>query len=293
MVVLVVFSPYLILGGPLALGILFLARRTFLIVVSLVLTVATIAIQVPHYVGVQASRSGPLEFRILSANLREGEAGARQLVDVARDKADVLTFQELTPLEVERLSAAGLDAIFPYRWLDARERADGVGIWSRIPLAATRRIDGYTFPILSAQLSADGQSPGPTVVAVHLVAPWPQPIHAWRQEIALLPDALGEIADPAGSGCVIVAGDFNSTTDMRSFRDLTHAGYQFAGQTRAGYLRTYPADSVVPPLIAIDHLLTRNCTAINVRTADIPGSDHCGLVATVTYSVPTGVGTSP
>jgi len=46
-------------------------------------------------------------------------------------------------------------------------------------------------------------------------------------------------------------------------------------------VRTFPADSWLPPLLAIDHILTRNCAATSVRSVPIPGSDHRGIVATV------------
>jgi endonuclease/exonuclease/phosphatase (EEP) superfamily protein YafD len=37
----------------------------------------------------------------------------------------------------------------------------------------------------------------------------------------------------------------------------------------------------LPPFVAIDHVLTRNCTATSLRTLKIPGSDHRGLVVTI------------
>jgi hypothetical protein len=73
------------------------------------------------------------------------------LVEASRT-AGVAAFQELTPQTVDRLSAAGLDATFPYRWLDARGASTGVGMWSRYPIQAARRIDGYTMAFISAQV---------------------------------------------------------------------------------------------------------------------------------------------
>jgi hypothetical protein len=54
------------------------------------------------------------------------------------------------PRAVDRLSAAGLDATFPYWWLDARGASAGVGMWSRHPIQAPSRIDGYTMAFISA-----------------------------------------------------------------------------------------------------------------------------------------------
>jgi endonuclease/exonuclease/phosphatase (EEP) superfamily protein YafD len=203
-------------------------------------------------------------------------------VKSAGDQADVLAVEELTPEEVERLSAAGLDAAFPYRWLDPRASASGVGLWSRFPMRAAKRIGGYTFALVSAQIRVAGLSTDPTVVVAHLPGPWPQPIDGWRRDLDRLSVTLREVAGRSGDGPVIVAGDLNSTTDMRSFRDLLRNGYRDAAeQSGAGIQPTFPADWRLPPFIAIDHILTRHCTATSLRTIKIPGSDHRGLAVKV------------
>ena len=87
--------------------------------------------------------------------------------------------------------------------------------------------------------------------------------------------------DQVGGACVVV-GDFNSTIDMREFRQLAKDGYQDAArQVGAGYLATFPADSPVAPMIGIDHVLLRDCYAESVETIRVPGSDHLGLLASV------------
>jgi endonuclease/exonuclease/phosphatase (EEP) superfamily protein YafD len=81
---------------------------------------------------------------------------------------------------------------------------------------------------------------------------------------------------------VIVAGDFNATVDMKPFRRLLHNGFRDAAeQSGAGLVATYPADSAIPPLIGIDHILTFNSTARDARSVRIPGSDHLGVMAYV------------
>jgi endonuclease/exonuclease/phosphatase (EEP) superfamily protein YafD len=97
---------------------------------------------------------------------------------------------------------------------------------------------------------------------------------------------LAGYADKAGPAAVIVAGDFNATPDMRQFRDLLTDGYRDAvNQTGTGFSPTYSPHPWIPPLITIDHVLTRNSSARSIRTVDIPGSDHRALLATV--AVPT------
>ena len=275
-------SPYLMLCGPLSVVLLALARRWILAIVAVGLTVATLSVQLPLYRGSDAARTAGVGLRVISANLREGQADPGYLVRSAREQADVLAFQELTPQEVDRLSAAGLDATFPYRWLDPRAGASGVGVWSRLPMHAAKRIGGYTSALVSARIRIAGISIDPTVVVAHITGPWPQPIDGWRRELDRLPVTLVEVAEQTGGGSVIVAGDLNSTTDMRPFRGLLRNGYRDAAeQSGAGIEPTFPADWRLPPLIAIDHILTRSCTATSLRTIKIPGSDHRGLAATV------------
>jgi endonuclease/exonuclease/phosphatase (EEP) superfamily protein YafD len=218
----------------------------------------------------------------MSANLYQGMADPDPLVSSAQAQADVVAFQELTPQEADRLSSAGLDAKFPYRWLDARGEYRGVGMWSRFPIDAPRRIGGYTNAFLTARIRVTGVSIDPTVVVAHLTGPWPGPIDDWRREINRLPVTLSELGEQAGAGSVIVAADLNSTTDMRPFRALLRNGYRHAAeQSGAGIKLTFPAASRLPPFLAIDHILTRNCTATSLCTVKIPGSDHRGLVVTI------------
>jgi endonuclease/exonuclease/phosphatase (EEP) superfamily protein YafD len=275
-------SPYLMLCGPLSVVLLTLARRWILAIVAVGLTMATLAIQLPLYRGSDAARTAGVGLRVISANLREGQADPSYLVRSAREQADVLAFQELTPQEADHLSAAGLDVTFPYRWLDPRAGASGVGVWSRLPMRAAKRIGGYTYALVSAQIRVPGISIDPTVVVAHMAGPWPQPIDGWRRDLDHLPVTLLELAQQTGGGSVIVAGDLNSTTDMRPFRGLLRNGYRDAAeQSGAGIEPTFPASWRPPPFIAIDHILTRSCTATSLRTIKIPGSDHQGLAATV------------
>jgi exonuclease III len=127
-------------------------------------------------------------------------ADPQSLGEAAQAQADVIAFQELTPRAVDCLSRAGLDATFPYRWLDARGGPGGVGMWSRFPIEAPTRLGGYTFAFLTARIRVMGLSTDPTVVVAHLPGPWPYPIDGWRRDLDRLPATLSEIGDQAGAG---------------------------------------------------------------------------------------------
>ena len=69
---------------------------------------------------------------------------------------------------------------------------------------------------------------------------------------------------------------------MRQFRDLATNGYHDAvEQTGAGFAPTFPSNKPFPPLITIDHVLTRNASASSIKTVELPGSDHRSLLATI------------
>lgn len=275
-------SPYLMVGAPVAAIVLLLAGRWWLVTIAVASTAAMLAVELPLYLSSDTAQPNGITIRVMTANLRLGLADAGQFVKSADAQADILAVQELTPREVARLNDAGLDATFRYRWLDPRPGASGVGLWSRFPTYDNKRIGGYTMALVSGRIRLGDRAIDPTVLVMHLPGPWPQPIDDWRRDITRLPATLDETAAAASGGAVIAAGDLNSTSDMRTFRALLGSGYRDAAeQSGAGIKPTFPADWPPPPFVAIDHVLTRNCTATSLRTVTIPGSDHLGVVVSV------------
>lgn len=279
--VIAVASPYLLLGAPVGALLFLVARRWGLAGVAAVLTAAAAAVQAPLFIGERTVDDG-VQVRVMTANLYFGQADAATLVRTATASADVLAVQELTPEEVDRLSAAGLDKVFPHRALDARDYASGGGVWSRYPITGSARIDGYELAMVSARIRVNGVATDPTILVAHMPGPWPQPIDDWTRDTDAFRKTLRTASGSAGEGCVLIAGDFNGTFDMLPFRQLLRDGYRDATeQSGAGLQRTYPGDAKVPPFMGIDHVLTNRCTATSAETVALPGSDHRGLVAAV------------
>jgi endonuclease/exonuclease/phosphatase (EEP) superfamily protein YafD len=275
-------SPYLTFAAPVSVLLLALSRRWLVTAVVGCLTVAMLVVQLPRYLGPETRIAASVSVRVMTANLGLGLADPNAVTDSARNLADVLVVQELTPDAVSRFSAAGLDDTFPHRALNPHNVASGVGVWSRWPIVQSTPIHGYEMPLLRTRIRMDGVVVDPTVVSAHLSGPWPQPIDDWRSDIAKFPTTLEQLAKDAGAGAVIVAGDFNSTIDMRPFRHLLSDGYRDAAeQAGAGMTRSYPNRRWAPALLGIDHILVYNCAATSARTVSIPGSDHRGLVATI------------
>lgn len=273
-------SPYLtICAAVLALPLLFTGRK-WAAVPTLVLTVVALLVEVPVFAADRpAGHSVPI--RLLTFNAYQGSADPEAMVAAASRSADVFLVQELTPDLADKLVLGGLAHEFPYRAVDARPWAHGVGIWSRYPILHSNRIPQYQLGLLTATVRVPGAAHDVIVATIHLAGPWPQPIDRWRDEIPILPDTLDALARTA-PGAVIVAGDLNATSDMRSFRRLLQTGFKSAvEQSGAGLVRTFPANLPIPALVGIDHILTLNSSADAVQTVRIPGSDHLGMRATV------------
>ncbi len=240
----------------------------------------------PVFGGAAPSETAAVDVRVLTANLGMGQADPTAFVALASATADVVAVQEMTQEAADGLSAAGMDAAFPHRVIVPAPMASGIGIWSRHPIVHSGRIDGYAMPMIGTRIRIPGVRVDATVLSVHLAAPWPMPIEAWVSDIARFPDTLQEVGRSAGAGAVIVAGDFNATYEMAPFRRLLEPGYGDAGvDARAGLTRTYPGRGQRPPLIGIDHILTKNCSAATAATVVVPGADHRGVLATLRVPV--------
>ncbi|MBJ7336709.1 endonuclease/exonuclease/phosphatase family protein [Mycolicibacterium sp.] len=283
---LVVAAPYLIAAGPLALLVLLWGHRWIMAAAAACLSVALIVLQSPWYVATPPSANA-VPIRLMTINMLYGRADPQSILAIATDEADVLMVQEFTPEAAKRMAAAGIEKTFPYEVLEPRAKAMGAGIYSRYPITDTEHITGFSMPMVSARIRVDGITPDPTVVSLHLAAPWPQAVDGWNGDLDKLPGTLAALADKAGAGAVLVAGDFNSTIDMEPFRKLLTNGYDdSAKQAGVGRELTYPANERIPSFMGIDHILTRNAIGTSTRTVTVKGSDHRALLATV--MVPTG-----
>jgi endonuclease/exonuclease/phosphatase (EEP) superfamily protein YafD len=138
---------------------------------------------------------------------------------------------------------------------------DGTSNTGSVPSAVLMPIDGS----------------GPTIVAVHAVAPRMEEMEQWRSD-------LQWIADQCPQGDFILAGDFNATVDHMAPLGLDGGdiGYcrDVATRTGNGFSGTWP--SSLPPLAGapIDHVMaSQNWTPSgSVVLDDAGGSDHRALV---------------
>lgn len=273
--------PFLTLTGAFSVLPLGLARCWLLAGVACAVTAAAIATQIPLYVADNATDRG-IRLEVMSANLRLGEADAESLVSFVRDRVEILALQELTTCELDRLSVAGLNKLLPHRLIDLRRpRSYGIGLWSKYPLSPLPAIGGTQLPFLAATIQVPAVKTMPVMVVAHVANPWH--IRWWSDDIQKLANTLRQVGQLT-DGAALVAGDMNSTLDMRPFRDLLRGGYRDAAeQAGAGLCPTFPDDMFMPPLFAIDHVLTLRCVAVAAHTVSVPGSDHRALRATIDF----------
>lgn len=277
------FVPLIALAG-LALAVL--SRRIFLSSVGILLITATLAIQLNWYYVARPVHVGEsTDVRVLSSNLRYGRADPQEFVGLANKSADIVTVSELTEEAVQRFSAAGIGEGFPYSQLLPAPDAGGIGIWSRYPLSPVSAPRHRNVRIPGARIEVPGVLFDPLVASVHVMSPVSgdrNTVEDWAYGMSGAKVQLDNFAREAGSAAVIIGGDYNSTPDMRQFRDLLTNGYRDAvEQTGSGFAPTFRADVPIPPIITIDHILTRNAAASSIQTITIKGSDHRALLATI------------
>jgi endonuclease/exonuclease/phosphatase (EEP) superfamily protein YafD len=167
---------------------------------------------------------------------------------------------------------------FPHQAPPMHTMDVGSVIFSRYPLRA-----GDLPPSNSFQLSAaivDTPQLGPVrVAAVHPCNPYCGD-GLWMREAAHLRSWLAgrDLTIPT-----VVAGDFNSVDDHSTMRDLYADGFRSAANLAgAGFVRTWPANRRIPPLIGIDHILVDGrLTATEFAAFEVPGTDHLGVQAVI------------
>ncbi|MGM7697444.1 endonuclease/exonuclease/phosphatase family protein [Microbacterium sp. A84] len=137
---------------------------------------------------------------------------------------------------------------------------DGSSNTSSVPSAVVMPVDGT----------------GPTIVAVHAVAPRVEDMAHWQSD-------LEWIADQCPAGDFILAGDFNATIDHMATLGVDDGdmGYcrDAAMRTGTGFTATWPAS--FPELVGapIDHVMaSQNWEPTGSLVLDASGSDHRALV---------------
>lgn len=258
-----------------------LLRRRRMRWVGAVASALVLLVAVPGSWPWRAVTPGGGRLVVLSSNLEFGQGDPGQLLALVRaQQVDVLVLLELTPSAREALLAAGLDALLPHEVGQTRPGADGTVIRSRYPLTA---LDGVVLPKgrrdLNQPAARVAAPSGPiTVLAVHPYPPSnPGSMPHWQAGL----EAIGVWAQGQSRGIpVVLAGDFNASSDHPAFRSATTGFVDAHAASGAGWVRTWPQESRVPPFVQLDHVLARDLGGVlSVGAAVVPGSDHAAVWA--------------
>ena len=140
-------------------------------------------------------------------------------------------------------------------------------------------------PIETSSMPAvDIQIGGTTVrvVSVHPNSPTRGAQDLWNEGLSV----IGTLSNY--DHAYLVMGDFNSTWDHARFRELLGSTFVDASeQAGEGFHMTYPANSAIPSIIEIDHIVYSKNSGITVsslQTVEIAGTDHQALLATLEAS---------
>ena len=224
---------------------------------------------------------------VLSWNTLGDVPGAETVGALALENdADIVTLPETTnefALQVAAvMKAEGRPMWVQTTYFDQISKSRSTSVLTSADLG-TYTVDdtvGQTATLPTVVLRPDNGS-GPTIIAVHAVAPIPGEFHNWQADLAWLADTcVGEN--------VIVAGDFNATLDHMS--GLGSGGPSALGNcvdaaatTGNAAVGTWP--TTLPALLGspIDHVMaTDNWRATGMRVVqdqDGAGSDHRPIIA--------------
>jgi endonuclease/exonuclease/phosphatase (EEP) superfamily protein YafD len=258
-------------------------RRPFLLVAALVVVIAQIAFMIPELTAAQpvpAWAAGAQQIRLFDANVyayNPSMSGYAREITALRP--DVVTLEESNPADVTQLDRAGALAGLRYRIQIKRHDPRAFLVASRYPLTNVHVVTDFGRPLI---VQATVILPSGSIVlwVVHTVAPLPPSFANWKGELA----TIGTNLRARGPQGLLLVGDFNSTWGSKGFRQLLDDGMSdgAAARGKAFDMTWSQIESLVPPLVRIDHVLTGPGLAVTkIATGDGPGSDHRDLAVTV------------
>jgi endonuclease/exonuclease/phosphatase (EEP) superfamily protein YafD len=230
---------------------------------------------------------GRPSLRVMSVNLMYGLTDAPSLLEqIARERPDVLLFQEWTP-EAATALRASLSADFPASTEVLREDAFGQAVFGRRPFLDPPRV----FPPADAsgepQITVAVDLAGKPLRITNLHVLPPVSLSYFREQRrtarAIASWAHGDANEPPH----VIMGDFNSTCRTSILRPFLQHGWREA-HAAAGWWRgsTWPRIGrlALAPGLRLDHLLvTPGVVPLQARTGDDTGSDHRPVIVDLAW----------
>ena len=272
-------TPLFALPTLAALGLAAIGRRRSLAVVAGAVVGAHVLWAAPD---LHAARPRPVDagdgpgLRLFSANLLHVNGDMGGIAEELRAAhPDVVALQEVSPLNLAALEAAGVLDDYPYRLVAPRPDPFGSAVLSRLPLADSELLLVAGLPVPRTTVLVGDRRV--RLYDAHTRAPMGRGVSTWKAQLTEL-RRLVESED----GPRVVAGDLNATSGHRAYRDLLEAGLREAHVERGRWWAvTWPQDRWwTPPLVRLDHVLVSpEVAVVDVREGTGRGSDHRPIVA--------------
>ncbi len=219
-----------------------------------------------------AARRGP-HLRIVSANLNySNDHHPAVVAELARDDADVIVLEEVTPAWWSAIEASTLVSTHPHYVHRERSEGGGLAVLSRTPLTDVVEHQAGRWPQFTATLSVDGRAVH--LVAVHAITPllFSRSQQSQREITAV----VRGLPKPR-----IVVGDFNATPYSRWFHQLLDLGLREAHDAVGRPLATtWPNGThhhILP--LRLDHLFAdASIVPLSAAEGTGAGSDHRPII---------------
>ncbi|MGV8884617.1 MAG: endonuclease/exonuclease/phosphatase family protein [Microbacteriaceae bacterium] len=228
---------------------------------------------------------GSNDLTVLTWNTLGDAPGAEGIAQLALDAgADIVvlpeTSEEMGDLVAARLASAGAPMASLTLSYDKVSKARSTTVLISDALGKYTFTTDRTTSVLPTVVARPADGTGPTIIAVHAVAPIPGELGHWRSDLLWLRDAC------AGKN-IIMAGDFNATLDH--FAGLGTSSSTIIGDcsdaglvSHNGAVGTWPTSLPALAGAPIDHVMqTANWRVSGMRvyeSYDKYGSDHRPVV---------------
>lgn len=229
--------------------------------------VVSLLVVVPVFMGEPAE--GPGDIRVMSFNLFASNEEFAEVVDfIERTDADVVLLHEASrPWEVA-VESSDLD------YQVTRSRTEDLIFGTLVLTRDSVEVISYGFSVeepRAIEIALDGLR----ILAVHPLAPVDE------QRMSIRNGQFEWYTDwvTARSGDLAVVGDFNATPWSYPFRRFVNETGLRNSQEGYGLELSYPASSIGPLQVTIDHLLhTEGISVVSRELGPAMGSDHLPLI---------------
>lgn len=262
------FAPWIGLAVPIG-AIAGLAARSTGTAALLVPAVVWAATFVPGLAATGAT-GGDGDLRVVTQNMYAQNSTPRETLEKIKNTgAEVVGLQEITR-STRTTATAELGGEYPHH-----ATMGTVGVWSRYPIVDRDPVDLGLSWTRALRVSVRAPSGPVAVYVAHLPSLRPDLIEKRNRGLGRLAETVRRDETPR----VVLLGDLNTAGTDRRMSSLTSILPNTAAEATSGFGFTWP-DAL--PMVRLDHVLSRGLRMSTADVIDGAGSDHRGVVVTLT-----------